>query len=139
MIVLDTNVVSEAMSKHPSPRVLAVLDSLTEPPGITVITVAEIRFGIAMLPNGVRRQRLSVAAARVFDSLGPLVLPFDLPAADVYAETASNRRSAGRPIAQFDAVIASICRVKKATLLTRNVKDFVGTGISLVDPWTDFL
>jgi predicted nucleic acid-binding protein len=138
VIVLDTNVVSELMARTPHPTVIRVLDALPAPPALTVITVAEIRFGVAVLPKGVRQRRLSEAAERMFAALGASrLLPFDEPAAALYSQIAAGRRSAGRPISQFDAMIAAICTVHSATLLTRNVKDFAGTGLRVQDPWRE--
>ena len=136
MMVLDTNVVSEMMAVTPNHTVLTALDALTDAPALTVITVAEIRFGIASLPNGARKRRLTTAAERMFSAFGPSrVLPFDLPASEAYATIAATRRAAGRPISQFDAVIAAICLAHDATLLTRNVTHFTGTGVTVIDPW----
>ncbi len=136
MIVLDTNVVSEMMAAAPHSAVVATLDALAAPPSLTAITVAEIRLGVAVLPKGARRRRLAEAAERMFAALGTSrILPFDDAASAAYAEIASSRRSAGRPISQFDAMIAAICAVEGATLLTRNVGDFQGTGVTVLDPW----
>ena len=138
MIVLDTNVVSELMARTPHANVVQVLDAFTVPPALTVITVAEIRFGVAALPRGARQRRLREAAERMFTALGPSrILPFDEPASAAYAEIASARRAAGQPISQFDAMIAAVCAVHGATLLTRNVKDFAGTGVHVQDPWRE--
>jgi predicted nucleic acid-binding protein len=63
------------------------------------------------------------------------VLSFDSDAADAYAEIAESRKSAGRPISQFDAMIAAVARSGGAILATLHVKDFVGCGIDIVDPW----
>ena len=65
------------------------------------------------------------------------VLAFDAAAAEVFAEIATVRRAAGRPISQFDCQIAAIARVAGATLATRNGADFEGCGIEVVDPWTE--
>lgn len=136
MIVLDTNVVSEMMAAVPHPAVVRVLDALTAPPTLTAITVAEIRFGVAVLPKGPRQRRLGEAAEQVFAALGAArILPFDEPAGAAYAKIAAARRAAGQPISQFDAMIAAICTVHGATLFTRNIKDFAGTGVRVQDPW----
>ena len=137
MIVLDTNVVSETMRERPEPGVVAFLDRLERSEVLlTSITLAEIRSGLARLPAGRRRIRLHEAAERLLDGLtgrGPLV--FDDAAASHYATIAAARESAGRSIPAFDAMIAAMCRVAGATLATRNVADFDGTGIEVVNPW----
>lgn len=136
MIVLDTNVVSELMRAAPSPVVLAWLGEF---PGdelyTTAVTVAEIRYGIARLPEGRRREALHQAANEVFAAFPQQVLPFDLVAANAYADVVAHRDAVGNPIDGFDAQIAAICRAHTATLATRNTKDFVETGIAIVDPW----
>lgn len=138
MIVLDTNVVSEMMARAPHPAVVHALDALTAPPALTAITVAEIRFGVAVLPKGARQRRLGEAAERMFAALGASrILPFDEPASAAYAKITAARRAAGQPISQFDAMIAAVCTVHGATLLTRNVKDFAGTGVRVQDPWRE--
>jgi predicted nucleic acid-binding protein len=101
----------------------------------TAVTVAEIRYGIARLPAGRRREALHQAAMEVFGAFPGQVLPFDVVAANVYADVVAQRDALGNPIDGFDAQIAATCRVHAATLATRNTKDFTETGIALVDPW----
>lgn len=136
MIVLDTNVVSELMRTTPEPIVLAWLQQ-TSSSGLytTAVTVAEIRYGIARLSEGRRRQMLHQAADEVFAAFPRQVLPFDLAAATAYADVVAGRERDGNPISGFDAQIAAICRSQAAVLATRNTKDFTDTGISLIDPW----
>lgn len=138
MIVLDTNVVSELMRPQPASTVLAWL---RKQPGndlyTTAITVAEIHSRIARLPEGLRRTSLNQAAGEVFAAFPDQVLAFDLAAADAYAAVIAHRNDLGSPIDGFDAQIAAICRTHAAVLATRNAKDFVSTGIRIVDPWQD--
>lgn len=138
MIVLDTNVVSELMRAEPAPAVLAWLKQNSSS-GLytTVVTVAEIRYGIARLPDGQRRESLNQAANEIFAAFPRQVLPFDLAAAGAYADVVASRERLGRPIDGFDAQIAAICRTRAATLATRNTKDFADTGIDVIDPWQD--
>jgi predicted nucleic acid-binding protein len=138
MIVLDTNVVSELMRATPEPAVLAWLQQ-TFSTGLytTAVTVAEIRYGIARLPEGRRRQTLHQAANEIFAAFPRQVLPFDLAAATAYADVVASRERDGNPISGFDAQIAAICRSQAATLATRNTKDFTDTGISIIDPWQE--
>jgi toxin FitB len=136
MIVLDTNVVSELMRAEPA---LAVLAWLRKSSGAglytTAVTVAEIRYGIARLPEGQRRESLHQAANEIFGAFPRQVLPFDLAAASTYADVVAGRERQGNPIDGFDAQIAAVCRSQAATLATRNTKDFAATGISIIDPW----
>ena len=137
MVVLDTNVVSELMRDHPSREAIVWLDELpTRKLFVTAVTEAEIRTGIAFLPEGRRRQGIADTAERVFDGLfSGRVLPFDSSAARVYAEIAAARRAAGRPLSQADGQIAAIARSRSMSVATRNVRDFEHTGVDVVDPW----
>jgi predicted nucleic acid-binding protein len=136
MIILDTNVVSELMRPEPAPAVLAWLRQQTGGSlYTTAVTVAEIRYGIARLPEGRRREALHQAASEIFAAFPGQVLSFDLAAASTYADVVTGRESIGNPIDGFDAQIAAICRSRAATLATRNTKDFDDTGITLVNPW----
>lgn len=137
MLVIDTNVASDLMRPAPTPSVAAWIserDAATM--FLTAISEAELRFGVAILPAGRRRNALEAAMrrwlARGFDER---ILPFDSAAARAYAEIAADRRQAGRPIGEADCQIAAISRSRGASLVTRNVRDFEGTGVEVVDPW----
>ena len=137
MIVLDTNVLSEVLRPVPESKVLTWLSSQPRLSLFTTtVTRGEVLFGLRLLPEGQRRLGLWAAALAIFDedSSGQ-VLSFDSGAADAYAEIAANRRSAGKPISQFDAMIAAISRSRGASLATRNVRDFANCGITVVNPW----
>lgn len=139
MIVLDTNVVSELLRPVPSPLVEAWLSAQE---GATVfftaIGEAELRRGVATLPEGRRRTILAQAVAAMLDEdFRNRILPFDSAAARAYAAIAAARRSAGRPISQFDCQIAAIVASHPAVLATRNTIDFEGCGIDVVDPWRE--
>lgn len=136
MIILDTNVVSELMRPEPAPQVAGWVRARDRRElCMTAITLAEVRFGIARLPEGRRKQVLLDAADDVFRAFSDQVLPIDETAAEHYAIIASARERAGRPIPAFDALIAAVCRSRNAALATRNGSDFDGTGIDVVDPW----
>jgi toxin FitB len=137
IVVLDTNVVSELMKREPNEAVALFVDSL-DPASIflTSITVAEVRYGIARLPIGARRDALTQAADALFELMKERTLTFTADSGREHGEVAAGRESVGRPIAALDAMIAAICREVDATLVTRNVTDFVGVGIVVIDPWT---
>ena len=136
MIVLDTNIVSELMRSTPASVVLAWLNEHPDKDLFTTaITVAEIRYGIARLPEGRRREALHQAANEVFAAFPDQVLSFDLTSVGAYADVVAHREDLGKPISGFDAQIAAICRAHAATLATRNTRNFADTGISVVDPW----
>lgn len=136
MIILDTNVVSELMRPEPAPGVASwVRERDRRELRTTVITLAEVRYGIARLPDGRRKEVLLAAADEIFAAFADQVLQVDAAAAEQYAVIASSRERAGRPISGFNALIAAVCRSRGAALATRNVSDFDGTGIELIDPW----
>lgn len=136
MIVVDTNVVSELMRPQPSSVVVDwVRSGRASELYTTSVTLAEVRYGIERLPDGSHKQLLRVVAGEVFGAFGEQVLPFDAEAATRYAVIVSERDRAGLPIDGFDAQIAAICRSHDAALATRNLKDFHGTGIEVIDPW----
>jgi predicted nucleic acid-binding protein len=137
MIVLDTNVLSEVLRPVPES---SVLDWLSIQPRasvfVTTITRGEILYGIRILADGKRRRELWDAAIKMFDTdFADQVLSFDSEAADMYSDIAASRRAAGRPISQFDAMIAAMARSRGASLATRNAKDFEDCGVAVINPW----
>lgn len=136
MIVLDTNVVSELMRPSPAAEVVNWLRQQDASLATTAITVAEIRFGLALLPAGRRATELRQLAHDVLAIFPAQVLPFDAAAAALYGDLAAGRERAGQPIDALDAQIAAICLRRAASLATRNAKDFEATGVDLLDPWS---
>ena len=105
---------------------------------ISAITEAELRTGVAILPDGQRRDRLQLAIDAMIDQdFQSRVLPFDSLAAKAYAEIAAQLRATGRPIAEADCQIAAIARATDAPIATRNVKDFDGCGVDVLNPWNN--
>ena len=137
MIVLDTNVVSELMRKVPAPDVIRWVDAFSPADVfITAVTAAELMYGVARLPEGRRKQDLSVkVGALLAEDFADQVLPFDGLAAVHYADIVALRERAGRPISMADAQTAAICRQWAADVATRNVADFIDTGVCVVNPW----
>ena len=137
MIILDTNVISELARQIPDTGVLAWLDSLEiSEVATTAVTAAELRYGVARLPDGHRKRELTVVIRGILaEDFYGRVLPFDERASVRYADVVTGRERIGRPIGVADAQIAAICRDSGATLATRNTADFEETGIELVDPW----
>ena len=137
MIILDTNVISELTRPVPDPGVITWLDSLpAEETAITAITAAELRYGVRRMPDSRRKMGLSEAVnTLITNDFRDRVEPFDVLAADHYADVVTAREHAGHPISTSDAQVAAICRVLNATLATRNTADFTGIGVDLIDPW----
>jgi toxin FitB len=139
VIVLDTNVLSELMRPNPSSRVIAWLGQQPRPNmAVTAITEAEIFYGVELLPQGKRKKQLQSEAESMFaEDLRGCTLPFDSEAARLYAKIASARRANGKPMSVPDAQIAAIVLAHRAVLATRNIMDFEGCGIQLVNPWEE--
>lgn len=137
MIVLDTTVLSEMMRPAPDATITNwVATQSAANLFVTTITQAEILHGVLLLPQGRRRDAIEVAADAMFEEdFAGRILPFSSLAARAYAEIAVARRQSGRPISQFDAQIAAIARSAGAAVATRNVPDFEGCGIRVIDPW----
>ena len=105
---------------------------------VSSVTEAEIRAGVAVLPDGARRRGLADAAERMLGNLfAGRILPFDSSAARAYAEVFATRRMIGRPLALADGQVAAIARSRGMAVATRNVGDFDAVGIELLDPWAD--
>ncbi len=136
-VLLDTNVLSELLRAQPDPAVLAWVaaqpaDSLF----VSAVTQAEMLLGARLLPVGKRRQQLEQALYAMFsEDFASRVLPFDSSAAADYAEAVAARRRAGTPISQFDAQIAAVALSHRLGVATRNVADFEGCGLTVINPW----
>lgn len=138
MILLDTNVISEPLRPKPSSVVVAWLDRQPlETLFLSAITVAELRFGIAALPAGKRRDRLEDDfERRVLPLFLPRVLPFDLSTTQAYAALMASARAAGRAIAVADGYIAATASANGLTVATRDTAPFDAAGVQVIDPWS---
>jgi predicted nucleic acid-binding protein len=136
MIILDTNVVSSQMAGK---RDFVVLEWLNKyDPGdlfLTSITIAEIFFGAYIVPDAARKEALIQSLSRLVGAYNNRILSFSLSNSETYGRTTASRRLAGRPIETKDAMIAAICLANNATLATRNVRDFEGLDLKLVNPF----
>ena len=137
MILLDTNVVSELMRLSPNPGVESwIADRPADSLYFSAIGEAEMRYGLAVMPMGRRRDRLnSEIDAMLREDFEGRILPFDSAAARSYAGIAAARRLAGRPAAQADGQIAAVAHSRGMAVATRNVRDFEDMGINVIDPW----
>jgi hypothetical protein len=137
MLVLDTNVLSALIKDVPDQLVASWLDRQADVSvWTTTITVFEIRYGLAIMPAGRRQSAMLAAFERALDdSLEQRILSLDRVAAEQAALLMARRRAAGRPIDLRDTMIAGIVVAQRATLVTRNVRDFSDLDLSIVDPW----
>ena len=138
MILLDTNVLSELMRIAPNQAVLSWMDEhIATDLYICAVTKAEIELGIALLPEGKRKDNLSVAAHEMFDEFSPdRCLSFDETAAAKYGVIVASRKKIGRPISVEDAQIAAIALAHGLTMATRNTADFENIDdLKVISPW----
>ena len=137
MIVLDTNVVSELLRPSPDRTVETwVADRPAADLYFSAVGEAELRYGVAILPAGRRRDALASAIEAILrEDFDERILPFDSAAARAYATIAAARRAAGRTASPSDCQIAAIARSSRMAVATRNVRDFDDMGIELLDPW----
>ena len=137
MIILDTNVLSALMQTKADPRVIEWLDTVpSESVWITSVTLFEARFGLALLPEGKRRNTLISQFNQVVEKdLQGRTLLFDQVAAEQAALLAAHRRKAGYTVDMRDTFIAGIALARKATVATRNIRHFIDLKVEVVNPW----
>jgi predicted nucleic acid-binding protein len=136
MIILDTNLVSEAMKSEPYPAVRVWLDEqIAETLYLSSVTVAELLYGIAALPDGRRKSNLTTALDATLNLFTNRILPFDTNAARHYADLAVKARLAGKGFPTPDGYIAAIASAHGFIVATRDVSPFHAVGVEVVNPW----
>jgi predicted nucleic acid-binding protein len=136
--LLDTNVLSEVTKPAPDPRVLHWLDQLDEDRSfISVVSIAEIRRGVALMDAGRKRETLAEWLAQDLPQrFEQRLLHIDEPLALAWGDLMAQAKRRGRGLSSMDGLIAATATAKKLTLATRNTRDFEGFGIDLFDPWS---
>ncbi|WP_347252638.1 type II toxin-antitoxin system VapC family toxin [Legionella sp.] len=138
MIVLDTNVVSEAMKPEPNLSVKAWLNTqAVETLYLSSVTLAELLFGIAALPAGKRKEMLEQALDGLMSLFRDRVLPFDIDAARYYAQLAVTAKDKGRGFPTPDGYIAAIAASRKFTVASRDVAPYEAAGVLTINPWKE--
>jgi predicted nucleic acid-binding protein len=139
MVILDTNVLSALMRPTANRVVVTWLDGQTRLSiWTTVVSIMEIRFGLATMPSGCRRDQQSAEFQRVMeDDLQHRVLPFDTEGAEQAGNLIGARQLAGRQGDLRDSMIAGIALAQRATIATRNVRHFDDLNLKVVNPWED--
>ena len=139
MVLLDTSVVSELMHLLPDPGVESwIRGQSADGLFFSAIGEAELRYGVAAMAPGRRRERISSEIdALIREDFEARILPFDSAAARSYASIAAARKIAGRPVTPVDYQIAAIAHSRGMAVGTRNVRHFVDMGIDVIDPWGD--
>ena len=138
MIILDTNVISEPLKPRPDVAVLRWLD-LQSPATLYVTTIsqAELLAGVAALPRGRRRTELRrVIDTELVSLFANRILPFGERSAEAYAQVVTAATRAGNPMDFADAAIAAIAIEHNFILASRNVVDFKGLSVKLINPWS---
>lgn len=137
MILLDTNVVSEPLRLTGNPAVQAWLDAQTaETLFLSAICLAELRFGIAALPAGKRRDSLHASLEqRIVPLFDGRILPFDAAASESYTALRARARAEGKAIAPADGYIAAIARTHGLMVATRDTAPFKAAGLTVINPW----
>ena len=136
MIVLDTNVISEAMKPDPHPSVFVWLnEQVAETLYISSVTLAELLFGIASLPVGKRKDMLAQALDGLMTLFKDRVLSFDSDAARVYAELAVTAKAGGRGFPTPDGYIAAIAASRGFIVASGDTAPFQVAGVSVINPW----
>lgn len=137
MIVLDTNVISGPLKPTGEPAVLAWLDQQNiETLFLTTITLAELRYGVAALPDGRCKSGLGAALeSRIIALFGPRLLSFDSAAADAYALIRACAKAAGKAIAAVDGYIAATAAARGFAVATRDTGPFEAAGLPVINPW----
>ena len=137
MILIDTNVISELWKVEPNADVLIWIDAqAVETLHLSAITVAELRFGLATLPQGKRRSIYQARLEReVLPAFAGRVLPFDLDASDAYAKLMARTKAKGMAISKADGYIAATAAARALTVATRDVAPFQAAGLPVINPW----
>ncbi len=137
MIILDTNVVSALMMERTDPIAVSWLDTQARTSvWTTSVTIFEVRFGLDTMTPGRRKSRLEAEFQDLLrNDLQDRILNFDCSAAEGASALMAKRCRIGRPIDLRDAMIAGIALSQNATLVTRNVRDFADSGLTVLNPW----
>jgi tRNA(fMet)-specific endonuclease VapC len=137
--LLDTNVISELISRRPDPNVIAWIDRLDpDTVYLSVITIGEIQKGVEKLPDTERKRTIQ----QWLHTDLPLrfkgrIVPITISVALTWGTLTAALERDGRPLPAIDSLVAAIAREGRYVLVTRNVRDFAGAGISVINPWEE--
>lgn len=135
--LLDTNCVSELVRSKPEPRVLDWIGAADESLlYLSVLTLGEIRKGVATLPQGKRRTQLETWLELDLQTrFSGRILAIDRAVADRWGMLAAVAKRAGKPLASIDGLIAATAIHYDLTVVSRNVADFASAPVPVVNPW----
>lgn len=139
MIIMDTNIISEMMKPSPSAKVINWVDQQNASGlYVTTVTIAEISYGLNVLPNGNTRTLLEEAFNKaIMEAFKHRILSFEERAAHFYGKIMGHRKELGRPLSVLDGQIAAIASAHSYVIATRNIRDFVDCGVELINPFED--
>ena len=135
MIVLDTNVLSEGTKAAPDTKVRSWIAANADQLWLPAVVLAELRGGAAMMPPGKRRDALQAQFDDFEMNYADRLLSFDAKSSRRYAQVLESAKKAGKPIATADAMIAAIALQHGMSVATRDLGDFAGAGVALINPW----
>lgn len=135
--LLDTNVISELVSKQPNERLITWIDGIDDQlVYLSVITIGEIKRGIEKLPNSRRKRTLNHWLNEdLLIRFDDKILAIDLPVILAWGKLIAQLEGQGRALPAIDSLIAATALHHDLNLVTRNEKDFAGTGVAIVNPW----
>lgn len=137
MIIVDTNVWSEALRAKPNPTVINWLRRHADRATLTAVSVFEMRHGVALLPYGARRTDLETQINRMISEMAARTLSYDSASAIAHARFAASARVDGRALSREDGQLLGIAAAHGYEVATRNVRDFEGFGIAIINPWQE--
>ena len=135
MIFVDTNVVSETLRKSPDPAVVSWLVRYDAELALPTVTIAEIAFGIRKIHPDQRANRLDEGLSEWRRRFADRIFGLTEMAALAYGDIMGAASRQGHGMSAPDGMIAAIARVNGGRLATRNLGDFVTTGLELISPW----
>jgi predicted nucleic acid-binding protein len=136
MILLDTNVVSELLKPSPHQEVAAWINThYSRSLFLSSVTVAELLFGVAILPNGKRKWALAASVDGLVALYVGRILPFDTIAATTYGSLAAKAQSGGKGLPMPDGYIAAIAAAHGLAVATRDESPFLAANLTVIDPW----
>lgn len=138
MILLDTNVISEPLKLSTDAGVLSWIDAQSiDTLYLSAISLAELRFGIAALPAGKRKETLHLGLEqRILPLFADRILPFDAAASQVHADLLASARAQGLAISTADGYIAATAKRHGFIVATRDASPFEAAGLTVINPWT---
>ena len=133
--LLDTNVISEIMTTEPNQRVIDFLAQIKES-YLSVITLHELHYGLQLLPEGQRRNKIVNKLQSMLTHYNDYIIPVNQAIALQAAVLRADAKQEGRIVHLADALIASTAKVNNWIVATRNTNDFIDSGVEIIDPWT---